>query len=341
MSFFSLGFLIISVLLISGTLTGAMRGYAMKRLLDLPNARSSHQIPTPRGGGLAVVLSFTLASAGLYWLGQIAFELFMLVLGALPIAAIGFWDDHGHVSARWRLIVQIASAAWSLYWLDGLESIRFASEPYEVGWLGPVFAIFLAVWLLNLFNFMDGIDGIAGIEVVSVAMSSHWLLVYQSPPLLGGASAILLTLAAAVGGFLCWNWPPAKIFMGDVGSAFVGFVLAVLALQTSSEGTLSLAVWLILVGVFFVDATVTLLRRMLSGQRWYEAHRSHAYQHAARRWSSHKRVSLSVLAINLCWLLPLAFAAVRWPQLEPVFLVCAYTPLIALALWLEAGKQGG
>jgi len=333
--------LIVSVLLMSGVLTGAVRGYAAKRLLDLPNARSSHCVPTPRGGGLAVVLSFTLFSAGFHGLGQISLELFMLVLGALPIAAIGFWDDHGHVPARWRLAVQVASASWALYWLDGLESIRFAAEIYDLGWLGPVFGLLLAVWLLNLFNFMDGIDGIAGIEAVSVSVSAYWLLAYRVPPSSGGADVILLTLAAAAGGFLCWNWPPAKIFMGDVGSAFVGFVLAVLALNTSAEGSLSLAVWLILLGVFFVDATVTLLRRMLSGQRWYEAHRSHAYQHAARRWASHKRVSLSVLAINLGWLWPLAFAAVRWPPLEPVFLACAYIPLIALALWLEAGKQGG
>jgi Fuc2NAc and GlcNAc transferase len=341
MSLFSLGFLVISVLLVSGILTGAVRGYATKRLLDLPNARSSHQVPTPRGGGLAVVLSFTLVAAGLHWLGQISFELFMLVLGALPIAAIGFWDDHGHVPARWRLIVQIACAGWALYWLGGFESIRFAAEIYELGWLGPVLAGLLAVWLLNLFNFMDGIDGIAGIEVVSVAISAYGLLAYQSPLFPGDANVLLLALAAAAGGFLCWNWPPAKIFMGDVGSAFVGFVLAVFALRTSVEGTLSLAVWLILFGVFFVDATVTLVRRMLSGQRWYEAHRSHAYQRAARRWASHKRISLSVLAINLCWLLPWAFAAVRWPQLESVFLACAYAPLIGLALWLEAGKQGG
>lgn len=331
----------VSVLLVSGVLTGAVRGYATKRLLDLPNARSSHHVPTPRGGGLAVVLSFMFVAAGLHESGWITFELFMLVLGALPIAAIGFWDDHGHIPARWRLMVQMASAGWAIYWLGGFESIRFAGEIYELDWFGSVFAVFLVVWLLNLFNFMDGIDGIAGIEVVSVAMASYWLLVSQSLPILGGVDVLLLTLAAAAGGFLCWNWPPAKIFMGDVGSAFVGFVLAVLALRTACTGTLSLTAWLILFGVFFVDATVTLLRRMFSGQRWYEAHRSHAYQHAARRWASHKRVSLSVLAINACWLLPLAFAAVRWPHLEPVFLACAYTPLIALALWLDAGKPGG
>ncbi len=341
MNLFSLGFLIISVALVSGVLTGAVRGYAAKRLLDLPNARSSHDVPTPRGGGLAVVLSFTVVAAGLHGLELISSELLMLVLGALPIAIIGFWDDHGHVPARWRLAVQVVSAVWALYWLGGLESVRVAGEVYDLGGFGSVFAVLLMVWLLNLFNFMDGIDGIAGIEVISVALSSYWLLVYQSPPFPGGADILLLALAAAAGGFLFWNWPPAKIFMGDVGSAFVGFVLAVLALQTSSEGTLSLAVWLILLGAFFVDASVTLVRRMLSGQRWYEAHRSHAYQRAARRWASHKRVSLSVLAINLCWLSPLAFAAVRWPRLEPVFLACAYAPLIGLALWLEAGKQGG
>lgn len=343
MNLVSLGFLTISVALVSGVLTGAVRGYAAKRLLDLPNARSSHDVPTPRGGGLAVVLSFTLVAAGLHGLEQISFELLMLVLGALPIAIIGFWDDHGHVPARWRLAVQVVSAVWALYWLGGLESVRFGGEIYDLGRLGPVFAVLLVVWLLNLFNFMDGIDGIAGIEVISVALSSHWLLVYQSSPFPGpgGTDVLLLALAAAASGFLVWNWPPAKIFMGDVGSAFVGFVLAVLALQTSSEGTLSLTIWLILFGAFFVDASVTLVRRMLSGQRWYEAHRSHAYQRAARRWASHKRVSLSVLAINLCWLLPWAFAAVRWPRLEPVLLACAYAPLIGLTLWLEAGKQGG
>ncbi|BBA35991.1 uncharacterized protein sS8_4060 [Methylocaldum marinum] len=341
MSLFLFGLLIVSVLLVSGVLTGAVRAYAARRLLDLPNARSSHHVPTPRGGGLAVVLSFMFVATSLHELEWITFELFMLVLGAVPIAAIGFWDDHGHIPAGWRLMVQMASAGWAIYWLNGLESIRFGGEIYELGWFGSVFSVFLVVWLINLFNFMDGIDGIAGTEVVSVAMSSYWLLVSQSQPIQGGVDVLLLTLAAAAGGFLCWNWPPAKIFMGDVGSAFLGFVLAALALSTAYTGMLSLTAWLILFGVFFVDATVTLLRRMFSGQRWYEAHRSHAYQHAARRWASHKRVSLSVLAINACWLLPLAFAAVRWPHWEPVFLACAYTPLTALALWLDAGKQGG
>lgn len=126
--------------------------------------------------------------------------------------------------------------------------------------------------------------------------------------------------------------------MGDVGSGFVGFLLGVLALYMAQTGELSLVAWLILLGVFCVDATYTLLRRMASGQRWHEAHRSHAYQRAAQQLGSHRPVTLAVLAINLLWLLPLAAAAQRWPTLEAPLLAAAYLPLAGLAFRLGAGK---
>lgn len=327
------------LILLSASVTYLVRGYALRRLLDLPNSRSSHQVPTPRGGGLAIVVAFALAGAVLYWQQRLPFDFLMALAGALPVATVGFWDDHGHVPARWRFLVQVVCAGWALYWLGGFGSISLGGSRYELGWLGNVLGGFFIVWLLNLFNFMDGIDGIAGGEAVTVVLSAALLLGLVPAGAAAGSVESLLALAAATAGFLAWNWPPAKIFMGDVGSGFVGFLLGVFALHSAMAGELSLAVWLILVGVFFVDATVTLLRRMAGGQRWYEAHRSHAYQHAAVRWGSHRRVTLAVLAIDLLWLFPLAAGAAWWPRWEAAFLVLAYTPLVGLALRLDAGKS--
>ncbi len=339
MNWLSLALPIAALILVSASMTLAVRGYALRRLLDVPNSRSSHLAPTPRGGGLAIVATFCFALLYLSWRPGLPFELLMALAGALPVAAVGFWDDHGHVPAGWRLLVQAAAALWSLSWIGGVASVEFAGESYALGGFGPVLGGVFIVWLLNLFNFMDGIDGLAGAEVLTVTLSAAFLLWLASPSESMPDIAVLLALAAAAAGFLAWNWPPAKIFMGDVGSGFVGFLLAALALRTATAGSLSLAVWLILTGVFFVDATVTLLRRMASGQRWYEAHRSHAYQHAARRWASHRRVSLAVIAVNLLWLLPLAMAAMIWPRWEAVFLLLAHGPLVVLAFRLDAGKS--
>jgi Fuc2NAc and GlcNAc transferase len=325
----------VSLVLIAALGTRAVRGYALRRLLDLPNDRSSHRVPTPRGGGLAIVAAFALAVLVLYGSGHLAFPLLMALAGALPVAAVGFWDDHGHVPVRLRLLIQIAATAWSLYWLGGFGSVAFGGETVHLGWLGTLLGGWFLVWMLNLFNFMDGIDGLAGGEAVTAAGSAALLLALGAAT--DGTAGAALALAAASGGFLVWNWPPARIFMGDVGSGFLGFLLAVLALYTAKAGSLSLAVWLILVGVFFVDATLTLLRRILSGQRWYEAHRSHAYQHAARYWASHERVTRAVLLINLVWLLPLALAARQWPALELLWLGMAYAPLVGLAFRFKAG----
>ncbi|SMF97245.1 Fuc2NAc and GlcNAc transferase [Methylomagnum ishizawai] len=326
--------------LVAAFATHAVRGYALKRLLDLPNTRSSHSVPTPRGGGLGIVAALVLATIQLYGLGWVSLDWLMALAGAVPVAAVGFWDDHGHVPARWRLLAQFAAAGWALYWLGGFGELRFAGEAYALGGLGMPLGLLFIVWVLNLFNFMDGIDGIAGVETLTVGFTLAALIGLDPAPVLPGSAEVAAALAAAAGGFLLWNWPPAKIFMGDVGSGFVGFLLGVLALRTAATGGPSLAVWLIALGVFFVDATFTLLRRMADGQRWYEAHRSHAYQHAAQRYG-HRPVTLAVLAINLFWLGPLAWAAARWPALEWAWLGMAYAPLLALALRFGAGLSHG
>jgi Fuc2NAc and GlcNAc transferase len=152
-------------------------------------------------------------------------------------------------------------------------------------------------------------------------------------------AAVACILCAASAGFLIWNWPPAKIFMGDVGSGYLGYVIAVLAMAATRDNPAAVWVWLILGGVFFVDATVTLARRSLLGERLDEAHRSHAYQWLARRWRSHRRVTLSVLAVNVFWLLPAAWLAMRYPRAALWSLAGAFAPLIILAIAAGAGRR--
>lgn len=319
-------------------LTGVLRRYALARnVLDVPNARSSHQQPTPRGGGIAFVLSYLAGIAVLWLAGGIAGSQAAALLGSgALIALVGFLDDHGHIPARWRLLAHFAAAAWVLAWLGGIPPLALGgAEPLTLGMAGSLLGAFYLVWMLNLYNFMDGIDGIASVEAICAALGAAVLygLVGQS-----WHAAPALLLGAAVAGFLVWNLPPARIFMGDGGSGFLGIVLGGLSLSAGwVEPTLFIG-WLILLGVFVTDATTTLLRRLLRGEKAYEAHRSHAYQLATRRWKSHRRVTLSVLTINVCWLLPIACAVVLAWVPGWLGLVVAYSPLIALALGLKAGS---
>jgi Fuc2NAc and GlcNAc transferase len=189
--------------------------------------------------------------------------------------------------------------------------------------------------MTNLYNFMDGIDGIAGVEAVCASGLGGLLLTWAG---LGNIAAGALALTGASAGFLVWNWPPAKIFMGDVGSGFLGFVFGVLAIASARERPWLLWLWLILLSVFIVDSTVTLMRRFVADERWYDAHCSHAYQHAARRWGSHSKVTLTVAAINVIWLFPLAMGACVWPVEGPLFAVAALVPLVYTALRYGAGR---
>lgn len=323
-------------------MTGALRRYALARsLMDIPNARSSHSVPTPRGGGVAIVVSFLLALPLPAGMDLIAWSLAWALLGAgAGIAVLGFLDDHGHIAARWRLLGHFAAAIWALFWLGGLPPVVMFGFAVDLGWFGHVLAAVYLVWLLNLYNFMDGIDGIASVEAICVCLGGA--LLYG---LLGFAGStqptefvVPLLLAAAVAGFLFWNFPPARIFMGDAGSGFLGITLGVLSLQATWFAPQLLWSWLILLGVFIVDATFTLLRRLLRGDKVYEAHRSHAYQHASRQYRRHLPVTLVVGGINILWLLPIAL----WVGLGGIDgllgLLIAYVPLLALALIYHAGE---
>lgn len=319
-------------------MTAALRHYALSRsLLDIPNARSSHTRPTPRGGGLAFVLAFLLALCALAWAGAVGPGLLIGLLGAGGlVAVIGFMDDHGHIAARWRLLGHFAAAAWGLYWLDGVPPLTAFGVRLELQWLWLALGALYLVWLLNLYNFMDGIDGIASIEAICVCLGG--CLLYGLTGNLEALSLPLL-LAVTVAGFLFWNFPPARIFMGDAGSGFLGIVLGLLSLQAAWINPLFFWGWLILLGVFVVDATFTLGRRLLRGERVYEAHRSHAYQYASRFHGSHRPVSMAVAFINLGWLLPVAVAVVMFDLDGAIGTLVAYVPLTLLAIKYQAGKR--
>lgn len=319
-------------------LTGLLRRYALARsVLDIPSARSSHSVPTPRGGGVAIVLSFLLALPLLALSQGVAWAPLLALLGAGAwVAVVGFLDDHGHIAARWRLLSHFGAAVWALGWLGGFAPLQVFGVAFDLGWIGSVLAAIYLVWMLNLYNFMDGIDGIAGVEAVTVCVGGA--LCYM---LLGrGELAVLpLLLAAASAGFLLWNFPPAKIFMGDAGSGFLGLVLGILSLQAAWVAPQLLWSWLILLAVFIVDATFTLLRRLLRGDKVYQAHRSHAYQYASRQHSGHLPVTLAVMAINLGWLLPLALLVGKGRLDGLLGFVVASLPLIFLALRYKAGAR--
>lgn len=328
----------ILVCLASALITAGARSFLTRHgLMDLPNARSSHAVPVPRGGGVGIVLAFQSAVA---WIlvscaipGRLAWA---LIGGGLAIAIVGILDDRFRLP-RWpRLAVHSLAAAWAVWCLDAIQPAQLSNNGELSGWVRRCAAFAALIWLTNLFNFMDGIDGLAGMEAVCVSGLGAVLLLRDGLP---NEAQLSLMLSAASLGFLVWNWPPAKIFMGDVGSGFLGFTLGTLALSSSKTNPELIWPWMILLAAFIVDATVTLLRRIFSRARWYEAHCSHAYQHAAQICGSHARVTLAVAAMNIGWLFPLAWAAWRYPAAAPLIASVAVIPLVYLTFRFNGGHE--
>ncbi|MFJ9989501.1 glycosyltransferase family 4 protein [Pseudomonas putida] len=325
------------LLLLAWLLTGWLRRYALARsIIDVPNARSSHSVPTPRGGGVAIVVSFLLMVPVMASQALLDWSVAWALLGAgSGIALLGFLDDHGHIAARWRLLGHFGASVWVLFCLGGLPPLEVLGYTLELGWFGDLLALFYLVWLLNLYNFMDGIDGLASIEAICVCLGGALLYILVGHPVqMWGCVA----LAFSVAGFLIWNFPPARIFMGDAGSGFLGIALGILSLQAAWNHPALFGGWLILLGVFIIDATTTLVRRLLRGEKVYEAHRSHAYQFASRQFGRHLPVTLAVLLINLVWLLPLAVAVASGWLDAGIGLPIAYAPLVVLAFKFHAGQ---
>jgi Fuc2NAc and GlcNAc transferase len=325
-----------AALILAALLTGVARRLAARgRFLDVPNDRSSHTEVTPRGGGAAIVLVVSAATIALAAHGTLPRGLCPAALGGILVAAVGFLDDRRALTPAVRLAVHAAAAVWAVVWLGGLPPLRFGAQAVDLGWAGHALAVLGIVWVLNLFNFMDGIDGLAASEAVFLAIGGALIL---SSARVDGVAGLAIVFGSACAGFLLWNWPPARIFMGDVGSGYLGYLIAVLALASARDDPAAMWIWLILGGVFFVDATVTLVRRALRGDPVHEAHRSHAYQWLARRWRSHQRVTLTVAGVNLGWLVPCALLAQRNPDYAAALVPIAFAPLVLLAFVGGAGR---
>jgi Fuc2NAc and GlcNAc transferase len=272
-------------------LTGLLRTYAVRRgLIDRPSERSSHNAPTPRGGGLSIpVVSLLFAMAGLGF-GLRPDGAGGWVAGAALVMLVGFWDDHGHVSAASRMVVHMVAA---------VLGVMAVADLLGTGWTAIIVGValvFMVVWAINLYNFMDGSDGLAALHAVLGAGFLAAVLLRAGHPLLGGMALIL---ACAAAGFLPWNLPTARIFMGDGGSGFLGYALAGLVMNAAYRTDVGLVTLLLPFGYFVFDATVTLLRRLLRAERVYEAHRHHAYQRALRMGLGHRGVLLGGAVIQL------------------------------------------
>jgi UDP-N-acetylmuramyl pentapeptide phosphotransferase/UDP-N-acetylglucosamine-1-phosphate transferase len=268
-----------------------------RQILDLPNDRSSHERPTPRGGGLAVtpvvLLGWlVLAAMGLALSGQ-----WIVMAGALALLLLSWRDDRKSLPARLRLLVHLAAVAAGL---SALPDHQFVFQGLLPFWADRLAALVLWAWFLNLYNFMDGIDGITGVETLALAAG----LVLMSP-----APEQSAVLAGAALGFLLWNWHPAKIFLGDSGSVPLGYLLGWLLLRLAAQGLWAPA--LILPAYYLADATITISKRALRREKIWQAHRQHFYQRAVRGGASHARVSLLILFSDIALI-----EAARWSRIS-------------------------
>lgn len=316
----------------SFALVGAYRYIALRRSwLDHPNERSSHHRVIPRGAGIVFALLIT-GAALLHSADHTAIALSFLPVFA--VALIGWRDDLHGLTATRRLALYCVCAA-GIAIAVGAPTMEQPLPSYlTTTALGLIIVLTLA-WLINLYNFMDGINGIAGGEAVFVLAAILWLS--AESPFNAQLGPLLWLALCAIAGFLLWNFPIGRVFMGDAGSAYLGALMGLLIFwSTQLEGP-SLYCWLILLGIFVVDTAFTLVVRAITGQRWYAAHRLHAYQLLSDRLHSHTRTVVVLSAINLLWLLPCAWFAHAGGWAGFTAIAVAYAPLFAGCCFLKAG----
>ena len=288
-----------------------------RRLLDQPNARSSHHQPTPRGGGVAFVIVASASSGIALITGQVSAVAAIPFL-ALPIAIVGLLDDRYNLPSHWRYGVQLLTAALVLLVSPLVEGLGLAMV--SGSWfLLPVLALILIgiTAVINFTNFMDGLDGlVAGCMAVAMASVAAQL----------GSPYPILALVGALLGFLVWNWSPAKVFMGDVGSTFLGAVFALLVLQSPTwlEALASLLVATPLLG----DACLCVPRRFLAGQKVFQAHRLHLFQRLHQAGWSHARVSSLYIAATASLAIALLWGGLLW-------VICLSFLELLIGVWLD------
>ncbi|MDD5202698.1 MAG: glycosyltransferase family 4 protein [Sulfurimonas sp.] len=274
---------------LSLSLTYLIRKIALKKsLLAHVTERSSHTTPTPHGGGIAIAFVWFIGISYLYFQGDMSIALYGALLSGILLSIVSYMDDLFELSPKLRLLTQASVASLALYFLGGLGKIDFIFFAIENQLATNIFAFFMIVWFINLYNFLDGIDGYAGSEAVFLALAAFILF----------GDAHFLVLISAVLGFLFWNWHKAKIFMGDVGSTLLGYNVAVFTIFYANEKSESFWIWIILFGLFWFDATLTLYRRYKNGEKLSQAHKKHGYQRLVQSGWRHDKVVLFSLGIN-------------------------------------------
>ena len=327
--------LFISLLICGYLLTQGLIHYAHKKqLLDIANHRSSHTQATPRIGGLSFVLliSLLLTSYAVFFNKEYTSAILIFILTPTLIVAItGLLDDVLNLSQRVRFLLYFLS---SLLALGNLSSLF--TQPLWLLVSGGLILGLSLTWLINLFNFMDGIDGIAASESLFV-LAALSFFAYQASD--ADLHRLLLLSTAPIIGFLLLNWQPARIFMGDIGSTFLGALIGGLCFYMINAKIITFYSVIILLAAFVVDATWTLSYRLATGQKWYQAHRSHHYQILARKLGSHSKVTSLYTLTNIGWLLPLALAAQHYQQHALLITTISLLPLIFQCFIIGAGKH--
>jgi len=271
------------------TVSAILCAFIIKRrsAIDVPNERSSHTTPVPRGGGVAFIAAFYCGIFVLYGANLLPYYVLIALAGAGGIIGlVGYLDDLNSVSSALKAASQAASLIWGIFWLGPVPYIELSDYVWQWGFFGIALTMISGLWLINLYNFMDGIDGLAATQAIFIFTSAAIFCIGEGSY---GQAWTLAILAASVAGFLLFNWQPARLFMGDSGSGFLGLMVVLLAIATTPP--LTLWPWAILVTIFVADATITVARRVLRGEKWYEGHRLHAYQRLSQRWQSHKAVT--------------------------------------------------
>lgn len=311
----------------------AVRAYAVRAgVIDRPNARSSHEVPTPRGGGLAILAGASISVAFLATLGVVhRRDAVILGAGAWSLAALGWVDDHSSLRASTRLAIQVAVALLTVASVGGLPHLQFGALTLHLGRMGIGVAVIGLVWSTNLFNFMDGIDALAASQASLIFGAIGALLLSRGDSSLG---TIAIVLGSASLGFLPWNWPRARIFLGDVGSAPIGYLIGAIGIVSENRRDVPLLITVMISGVFIVDATITLLRRLMRGERLSQAHRNHAYQRLSRAFNSHGIVSFGA-ALETALFAALSAIAVLIPSFLIPAVVVVATVLAVTLLYAE------
>lgn len=326
---------------LSWAFTGMYRRFALNRgYVDSPNVRSSHATVKPRGGGIVFSLMWFALLGFAYYAQWVQLVYLYVFYPALLVALIGFKDDMKSVSPKVRLLVQTVACGLSLYFIQvPVESFWGFTVPAVAGIELHSYLFWGAIglcvlWMTNLMNFMDGTDGLCATQAVFVLGFASYMF-YQSGAY--GLCVLCVGACSVVLGFLTWNWPAANIFMGDCGSGFLGFLIAIMALASHKWFHISYAIWLILTVPFWFDATITLLRRILKGEKWTQAHCLHAYQRLTHVGWRHSTVLLGLILIN-CATVSMAWVGFHHPKFLQMMLLMSIALVGLVYLLVEVYK---